>query len=103
MGYTRYDFIKSVFALVLGKKRKIMYVDLSPSANKATSHYLYSFLLNLNRVFFNQSFEFSVFRVDGVSDCDLTDCHIVYSLCDMIRKAKVLIGIYTFFHLIKNT
>lgn len=55
-----------------------MYMALGPSANKATSNYLYSFVLSINIVFFNQSFEFSVFRVGGISDCDLPGCDIVY-------------------------
>ena len=70
---------------------------LGRSANKATSHYMYSFLLSLNTVLFNQSFEFSVLCVGGISDCDLSDCDIVYSICDISRKPEVLIRIYTFF------
>jgi len=101
MGYTRYDFIKSL-PLFWERKRKIIYVALGPSANNATSNCLHSFILSLNIVFFNQSFEFSVFRVGGISDCDLPDCDIVYSVCDMIRKPEVLIGIYAFFHVIKK-
>lgn len=65
-----------------------MQVALGPSVNKATTHYLYTFLLSLNTVFFKQCFEFSVFHVGAIADRPLPDGDIVYSACDMIRKAE---------------
>jgi hypothetical protein len=50
----------------------------------------------LNAFFIKQCFEFSVFRVGGISHGGLPYCDIMYYVCDMIRKAEVLIWIYIF-------